>query len=460
MVAIKQNEIDSFKKNLSPGARVFVPGDDGYERSLERWSETAVRRAQMVVQCASAQDVSLTLKFVTANKINMAVKGGGHSCSGGSSSSGIVVDLTQLNQVKVDPERKLVYAGGGATWRDVDGALAKHKLATVGGTVNHTGIGGLTLGGGYGWLTGFYGLVIDVLEEVEMITADGKIIKASKTENPEIFWGIRGYGKCLGAVTEFVYRAFDQPNEVFSGQLIFPGSDLEKVIAAAEKFHSIMNERSAAIIAFARPPPANFAPSLVVVPFYNGDEAEAKRLFASFLDARPVMEQLGMVPYETINGTLNHIATFGDRKRFSPANLRQLKYPTLKRAFEKYTSMTDKYPEAMQSAVLIEMYHPKVNIEHARDEAAFPWRDDLMNAVVLPRWKSKELDKEIANWSHEISRILLEDGNSNRVYVNFSEGLEDISKEIGENKERLLRLKAELDPTNVFGSLQGAKFAT
>lgn len=215
--------------SVFPKDQVLTP-DDGkaYEDSLHRWAENAERKAKYVVFPRSSKDVSTAvsvaicipaiswltyalrqIKYAVDNDLEIAIKGGGHSCSGASSSEDLVIDLRDLSTVTVDPERQVIVAGGGAVWEAVDRAAAKYKLATVGGTVNHTGesqshsyelgsssrfqgIGGLTVGGGYGWLTPKYGLTIDNVLEAEVVVANGDILTCSETQNSDLFWAIRG----------------------------------------------------------------------------------------------------------------------------------------------------------------------------------------------------------------------------------------------------------------------------
>jgi FAD/FMN-containing dehydrogenase len=161
-----------------------------------------------------------------------------------------------MRQVTVNPENLTIKAQGGTIWEDVDYAAAKYGLATVGGTVNHTGVGGLTLGGGYGWLTGKYGLTIDNLLEVEMVLADGRILRASETENPDLFWGLRGAGQSLGVATSFTFRGYKQADPVWGGLLVFKTGDLGEVIKFANWVVETTEGQSAMVLGIGAPAPA------------------------------------------------------------------------------------------------------------------------------------------------------------------------------------------------------------
>jgi FAD/FMN-containing dehydrogenase len=225
-------EVQKFKDSFDTVAKVLTEGDEGYEESLVRWAANAVKKAGIVVQATCLDDIVKTVNFANQNNLDFAVCCGGHSTSGSSSSEGgVVLDMRKLNKVRVDFEKKLIYAQGGASFGDVDDEAWKYGLATVGGVVNHTGIGGLTLGGGFGHLTGKYGLTIDNLMGATMVTADGKVRELSANENEDLFWAIRGCGANFGVVYEFIYKAYEQ-KEVFAGILVFPPEKLDSLVEA------------------------------------------------------------------------------------------------------------------------------------------------------------------------------------------------------------------------------------
>lgn len=191
------NKFDDLRNTVK--GVVLTPGDNGYDESLKRWSHAAIKPAAVVVQPDTVEAVSKTVRYATANKIPLTAMSGGHATSGSSSSDGgMVIDLRRINSVTVDPAQKTVTFGGGCRWSQVDEACAEHGLGTVGGTVNHTGVGGFILGGGMGWLTPKYGLTIDNLLNTEVVLADGRIVNASENENEDLFWALRGAGQNFG----------------------------------------------------------------------------------------------------------------------------------------------------------------------------------------------------------------------------------------------------------------------
>ena len=184
----------------------------------------------------------------------MAIKGGGHNPSGASSvDDGLCIDLSRhFDTARVDPEKRVVYVGGGAIWKTVDHATIAYGLATPGGTVNDTGVGGLTLGGGYGWLTGEHGLVIDNLVQATVVLADGSVVTASSTSHPDLFWGLRGGGSNFGVVTEFVFKVHPQRKTVFAGPLIFPPPKIGQLAEAVDQWSTTSGEKEGIIMGFTR----------------------------------------------------------------------------------------------------------------------------------------------------------------------------------------------------------------
>jgi FAD/FMN-containing dehydrogenase len=194
----------------------------------------------------------LAIKFATSNNIPLAIKCGGHNPSGASSiSDGLCIDLSRyFDTARVDPDQRLVYVGGGAVWKTVDLATIAHGLATTAGTVNDTGVAGLTLGGGYGWLTGEHGLVIDNLIQATVVLADGSIVTASPTSHPDLFWALRGGGSNFGVVTEFVLKLHPQRKTVFAGPLIFTPAHISKLAEAVDRWSTTMGNNEGAMMVF------------------------------------------------------------------------------------------------------------------------------------------------------------------------------------------------------------------
>jgi FAD/FMN-containing dehydrogenase len=214
-----------------PDTEIFLPGYIGYEDRLKRWSASCIKPAAVIVCPRNAFEVRIALRYATQHKVfPLAVCGGGHSTGGDNcSDGGMVIDLRRICSTLVNTESQTITFGGGCTWEDVNGALWHHELATVSGTVGDTGVGGLILGGGYGYLSGSCGLALDCLLSCEVVLANGDIVTASREESPDLFWALRGAGPNFGIVTHFTSQAFVQ-GESWAGFLGYAPDKLPAVI--------------------------------------------------------------------------------------------------------------------------------------------------------------------------------------------------------------------------------------
>ncbi|KAG6835269.1 hypothetical protein H0H93_003257 [Arthromyces matolae] len=263
----------------------IVTSDDAdYSKAIARWALNAQRLAKVVAFVKDAEDVRLAIRYAKEARLPIAIRGGGHSPAGSSSvEGGLVIDLSRyLNEAIVDADKRIVTVGGGALWETVDKEAIQQGLATVGGTVNHTGVGGLVLGGGYGWLSAEHGLAIDNLVQATVVTADGSILNANESENPDLFFGIRGGGSNFGVVTELVLRLHPQRKTVYAGPLIFAPPALEKLVDLTAKWWEGAGEKESMMQALTMGPDGKFV--VVVILFYNGSEAEGRQNFQEFLN--------------------------------------------------------------------------------------------------------------------------------------------------------------------------------
>ena len=301
-------------KSLIPGADIRTPDHQQYAQSIKRWSAAAVKPAGVAIVPTTAEEIAKVVKYAADHDLDLAVKGGGHSTAGVSSTDGgVLLDLDKMRSVKVDAEKKVFYVQGGANWGDVDQAGMKHGLATVAGTVSDTGVGGLALGGGYGWLSGQRGLTIDCMLECTIVLASGEIVKANDKENPDLFWALRGAGQNFGVVTEFVLQAFDQANEVWAGMLMYPATpeNIVKVTEAVNAAYTADSNGRARVnglggggMGFASPPPAQGQLMILVPIIWMGTPEEGKKAYKELFDAGPMISTVDMIPYEQINTLL------------------------------------------------------------------------------------------------------------------------------------------------------------
>ncbi|KAL8743049.1 MAG: hypothetical protein Q9190_004564, partial [Brigantiaea leucoxantha] len=393
-------------------SKLLTPGSEEYAVKIKRWSDASEKEAAAIVLATSTADISTTLLFTQEHNIDFAVCGGGHSTSGSSSSEGgIVIDLSLMRKVTVDPSALTITAQGGCLWVDVDEAAGEHGLATVGGTVNHTGIGGLTLGGGYGWLSGAYGLVIDNLLSVRMVLADGSLVTASSTEDPDLFWAVRGAGQSFGVAVEFTYQAHPQRNPIWAGQLAFTPDKIPAVLAFMNNLIEISKGESGAVIGFAVAPPPIGLPVLIVAVFYNGPEDSAKQYFAPILALEPVLNTTCAMPYSSLNAILLNAAHHGGRKTSKGTTIatpiRTDFFLDLFQRFSTFTTST--CLDANQSIMLFEFFSPHKICSVPNTAMSFANRDYYSNAMMLPKWYDPRNDDVVRQWARDMAGFFKEE---------------------------------------------------
>ncbi|KAJ6443799.1 FAD linked oxidase domain-containingprotein [Purpureocillium lavendulum] len=462
-------------RQITAGA-VLTPGDEGFQRALVRWSYAAIKPASIVVQPASPQEVSIAVRYATTNKIPLVVMGGGHSTSGSSSSDGgMVVDLRRLNAVKVDAAAQTVTFGGGCKWKEVDETCGEHGLATVGGTVNHTGVGGLTLGGGYGWLSSRYGLTIDNLLSVEIVLADGRIVTASEKENADLFWAVRGAGQNFGvnalprlslqfrvsatntgahqAVTSFTSKVYPQ-GDVWMGPIVFTLDKIPQVVSFANWFHEHNTGDESFWFGVLGAAPGVPAPVLFCMVFKNTtSQADGEAFFKQLLDIGPVANMARMMPYSEAN---NQIPNRDEEKRRlqGGANfLMPLQEEFVQNVVDEFVPFVTQRNIGEGSGVIFEAFPNKKIREVDGSATAFPSRGDFYHAASMYSWDDAAMDKEVRDHNRKLLGLFHEKGfkGMGGQYNNYDGG-DTLGPEraFGQNLSRLRELKTKYDPDNVF----------
>ena len=294
---------------------------------------------------------------------------------------------------------------GGSLWKDVDEAAGAYGLATVGGTVNHTGVGGLTLGGGYGWLSGRHGLTIDNLLEVLIVLGDGSIVTASKDKLPDLFWAVRGAGHCFGVVVEFTFQLHKQKNPVWSGQLMFPASThLEGVIGFANGLMESTKGDSAIFVGITVPPFMT-EPAVVATVFHNGQKEEAVPIFQALLDMHPVKNTTKERPYSEVNSMMNHAVDYGGRKVSKGASFATPVQPEFIRGIiSDLQHLHQTVPGSKKSILLFEFIHPDMWCKTSQDETAFANRGRHQNFLIGPFWKDAVDDQACRLWASQTAK--------------------------------------------------------
>lgn len=417
----------------------------------------------VVVRATSAQEVSTAVCFATAHGIPLTARGGGHSTSGASScAGGMVVDLSRMRRVSVDAAARTVTFEGGCVFDDVDSALAVHGLATVGGVYNQTGVGGLILGGGHGFLTARHGLSIDNLVSVQMVLADGSIVEASDATNPDLFWAVRGAGALFGIVTRFTSRAHPQ-GHVWGGALVFTLDKVPQLVAFANEFHSRgATDHNYALI-FGCAPEEYTTPVATAGLFYNGPAAEGEQFFAPLLALDRVGGETAVLPYPTANTLLSpYFEGPGRRLMGSCSILMPLDATVMAEAGRRLLDFTTSRRGMGKSLLVVEFFPTAAIRATPHDATAFANRGEHYLAVVVITYDDAAYDDEVRVFKRELADYLITAcgyhgearnaaaGDRARFYVNLEH--EGLSPEdaFGDHVDRLRELKERLDPNNVF----------
>ncbi|KAF3481869.1 uncharacterized protein GIQ15_04628 [Arthroderma uncinatum] len=401
--------IETLKSQVK-SSEILIPSSAGYAEAIARWSEAAVKSAGAVLLAANAEDISQAVRLAQQNNVDLAVRGGGHSVAGASSSDGgLVIDLSRMRKVTVDEEHKTITAQGGCLWADVDEAGGKHGLATVGGTVNHTGVGGLTLGGGYGLLTPKYGLVVDNLLSATMVLADGRIVKTSATEEPDLFWAVRGAGHNFGVAVEFTYQAYDQVDQVFAGILGFQPEKLEAIIGVLNDGLDHPDEDSTAVCVLTTQP-TNATPMVCTVLFHRGPEKSGREAFKGLYSLDPIMDHVKMIPYPTVNSLANPMATHGGRRNIQGLFFSHPMRPAFARSvMDMYTEKMAADPGMMGTAVLLEFFDMRKCASVPMEATACSNRGMTLNGILSSRWCDEASDAANRQWGRDMQQLFIKE---------------------------------------------------
>lgn len=407
---VEDSDIQKLRELLSgTNAHVRAPADDGYAASVERWSRAAEKPAGVAVAPTSAEEVAVAIKYASEQDLDVAVKGGGHSTAGASSTNGgLLIDLGRMRKVDVDTDKQQLHVQGGCLWGDVDDAGYKHSLATVGGTVADTGVGGLTLGGGYGMLSGQRGLVIDNMVGATVVIASGEVVKVSKDENPDLFWSLLGAGQNMGVTCEFVLQAYPQ-KEVYMGTLAFlpTPENITKVVKAVNDFYTVpeggrskSQGRGMGLLGLVKPPEAGGNTVILFAASFDGPEEEGKKLFQPFFDIGPVMNTMGMGPYPNVNRMVPTVPGMRSSMK-GAAYVLPIREEFFNDMFAKYEEFNKQCDDAAASVVAWELYDPCKVAEG--DAGCFANRGYHLNGLIMPMWSKAENDQLCRQWARDMS---------------------------------------------------------
>ncbi len=445
---------ESFKDKIH--GQVLLSQDEGYDTARTVWNGMIDRHPACIVQAKNHEDVKACIDLAREYAILISVKGGGHNVAGNAvCEGGIMIDMSLMKEVTVDTGNRTARVQAGATWHDFDAETHKFGLATTGGVISDTGVAGLTLGGGIGWLIGKYGLASDNLICVKMITADGQYRTVSQEENPDLFWGIRGGGGNFGIVTEFEFQLHPLTN-VYGGLMAYPLPMAAQLIPVYLELMKNAPDELAINIAWITSPEGHKALGFIVC-YYGEDLSKGRELLEPlFQVGSPVMEHIGIIPYPVLQSVLDETYRPGLRNYWRSNFVKTLD-PAI---FEIILKHFADAPSPL-SGIVLERFGGEVN--RIDDNAtAYAHRNNAFNLMAISMWDGAEKDEQNIGWLKALWEELAPYLQA-RVYVNYlgsedTEGINRIKEAYGEAKyARLVELKQKYDPTNLFRMNQNIK---
>jgi FAD/FMN-containing dehydrogenase len=440
---------------------VLLPADAGYDEAREIWNGMFDRRPAIITRCAGTSDVISAVNFARESGLRVAVKGGGHNSAGTAvCDDGIMIDLSLMRRINVDKEKKTARVDGGALLGDADRETQLHGLAISSGIISHTGVGGLTLGGGMGWISRKYGLSIDNLISAEVVTADGRLLTASADENPGLFWGIRGGGGNFGIATSLLFQCAEIGTEVFSGLIIKKFENAKEYIRFHREYVRTLPDEMTVWLLIRNVSPLPFLPEsvhgklVVAIPFvWLGKESEGAQLIEPLRNATESHgEHFGMTPWTAWQSGFDGLVEHGARNYWKSHHMKSLSDDCLDQILH--------YASTLPSAEC-EVFIPHMEGAPSRvpeDETAFAHRSTPFLLNIHTRWRDAADDEKCLAWAREFHAAT--EPFSQGVYVNFlSEEGEDRVKDAytPETWGRLVDLKKKYDPENLFRMNQNIK---
>jgi FAD/FMN-containing dehydrogenase len=444
--------VEQFKAGLR--GTLIQPGDEGYDEARKVYNAMITKRPRLIAYCADVADVFASVNFAREHDVLLAVRGGGHNGGGlGVADDGLVIDLSRMRGVRVDPEAGTVRVEGGATWGDVDHATHAFGLAVPTGIISTTGVGGLTLGGGHGYLSRKFGLTIDNLLEADVVLADGSLVKASEEENEDLFWAIRGGGGNFGVVTSFLFRG-NPASTVYAGPMFWEMEQAEEILRWYREFIPQASEDMYGFFAFLIVPPAPPFPEHLhgkkmcgIIWCYSGPLEEAEEAFRPVRQEAgpPAFEHVGPMPLPVLNSLFDALYPPGLQWYWRGDFATELN----DEAIALHLRYGSEVP-TMHSSMHI---YPIDGAPHrvGRHDTAFSYREANFSQVIVGVDPDPANNERIISWTREYWDAV-HPHSGGGAYVNFmmDEGQERVKATYRDNFERLVAIKNKYDPTNLF----------
>jgi FAD/FMN-containing dehydrogenase len=442
-----------------PGA-VVTPGDADYDAARAVWNGSIDARPALIARCRTTDEIVAAVNLTRAAGVPLAVRGGGHSIAGLSTcDEGVVIDLSQMRRVEVDADKRVATVQPGATWADFDTATAAEGLATTGGLISSTGVAGLTLGGGIGWLQRKYGLSCDNLMGADVVTADGDVVRASETERPDLLWGLRGGGGNFGIVSSFEF-ALHPVGTVLGGLLLFPIARGNEVLTMFRDWAAGAPDEASMLAAIITAPPEPFVPpaligqkAVAILGCWCGEPDAGIAAIKPLRALGPAADVFGPMPYVALQGMLDGGAAKGMRNYFRGGFVADLDDRIIDIALEHGARM----PSPMSQIHFHQMGGAVGRV--ATDATAFSGRHAGYTYNVVSTWTEPPEDSQHMTANRDLASALAA-VSVGGAYVNFA-GDADVDRVRSlygdEIYDRLARLKREYDPANLFSRNQNIR---
>ena len=423
---------------------VIVPGDDAYDVQRRVWNAMIDRRPGAIVRAAGAGDVVAAVRFAREHDLLVSVRGGGHNVAGKAVADGaLMIDLSAMRAVQVDPTLASARVAGGCLWSDVDRETQAFGLATTGGTVSHTGVGGLTLGGGIGWLGPLHGLTCDNLISVDLVTATGEYLRVSEREHPELFWALRGGGGNFGVATSFEFRVHPVGPVVYGGPVLWPAAQAQEILSAyGELCRGLPDELS--LFAGLIPSPEDMQPLVAIVTGWFGPLDQAEAALEPVRAFRPAVDLAGPIPYVALQSMLDDAVPHGLPRYWKSGYFTDLTEPMITTIVEA----GERKPTPLSVELFFHQHGAATRVDAT--DTAFPHRADSWDFDAIAQWFEPEQADAGVTWARDVWAAVAP--FSSGVYVNHldADDRARVGAAYGPNYERLVALKQKYDPDNFF----------
>ncbi|WP_159715888.1 FAD-binding oxidoreductase [Geminicoccus flavidas] len=440
--ALASESIEAFRNGFH--GQVILPGDAGYDAARRIWNAQIDKRPGLIARCAGVADIVAAVNFARTEGLLLSVRSGGHNVAGrGLCDNGMVIDLSGMRGVFVDPERRTARVQAGATLGDLDRETHLHGLAVPAGVVSRTGIAGLTLGGGVGWLVRRYGLTCDNLLACEVVTAAGEVVTASAEQNPDLFWGLRGGGGNFGIAASFLFQAH-LVRTVLGGLLIYPRDQAAALLRHYREVMAGAPDELTAYAGFLTTPDGVPAVGLIVC--HCGDPVEGQRAVDALRAfGPPMVDAVQLMPFPAMQRLLDDAFPDGTHNYWKSTFLQALTDEAIDVVVEHANRMT-----SPMSALVVELYSGAAS-RVAPDDTAFAFRHAQFNVGLMAQWQDAAESARHIAWTRQ-AWDALQPFSSGGYMGNFAseEAPEAVQHAFGSNHARLARLKAKYDPDNLF----------